>query len=432
MLGQDRLHLPVAIGGALLAGFNMSLLLFFYAMLALLISQYTRTSRAAAGFAGGLYALFFILDGTGRVYEAAAWVRRLSPNYYYDLSKPLIASYGTNVAAMVFLLALSLLLLAASAIVFLRRDVGSVAVLPLLGGRRPQPNHVASSQMVIDRAAGDCWLTSVFMRSVRASGPALGWWTFGIFVYAAYGSGIAKSSEQQLRNALQGSSVASKLFGDTLLASNNGFLSLIVFLFASIVALLYALIRAGEWPEDQDNGRLDLVLSTPHPRWQVALQTYAAAFTGFVLLALATGVAVLAAAFVTHLTVDTGRVFAASFAFIPPMAVVSGAVYALGARLRSGAVMGIMGTYLTVAFFIDLFRSILNLPSWIGHLSLFNAYGQPMLDGVNWTASGTMVVLAVLLTAAESTSSRPVTCGKAADHAPFPANACRRGQAWLA
>lgn len=400
MLGEDRLHLAVSAGGALLAGLNLSLLLFFYAMLALLISQYTQTSAAASSLAGGLYALFFVLDGTGRVYESVAWVRRVSPNFYYDLSKPLIASYGTNVAAMAFLLALGLLLLSASATVFLRRDVGSVASLPLLGPRRLRANQVQSAETVIDRAAGDRWLTSVFMRSLRASGPALLWWTLGIFIYAAYGSGIAKSSEQQLRDALHGSSVASTLFRDALLASSNGFLSLIVFLFASIVAMLYALMRAGDWPSDQDNGRLDLVLSTPHPRWQVALQTYSAAVIGFVLLAIATAGGVLAAAAATHLTVDTGRVFAASLAFIPPMAVVAGAVYALGARLRSGAVMGIVGAYLAVAFFMDLLKSLLNLPGWIERLSLFNAYGQPMLDGVNWMTSATMVALAILFTAA--------------------------------
>jgi putative exporter of polyketide antibiotics len=143
-----------------------------------------------------------------------------------------------------------------------------------------------------------------------------------------------------------------------------------------------------------------MVLSTPHPRWQVALQSYLAAIIGFVLLALATTAGVLAAALVTHLAIDAGRVLAASLAFVPPMAVVASAVYALGARLRSGAVMGIVGAYLGLAFFMDLLRSFLNLPSWILHLSVFNAYGQPMLNGIDWTASITMLALAVLFAAA--------------------------------
>ncbi len=399
VLGENRLNLSVSIGNAMLTGFNLSALLFFYAMLALLISQYTQTSGSAAGIAGGLYALAFIIDGTGRVYESAAWVRRLSPNYYSDLSKPLITSYGTNYLALAFLLFLGLLLLTASAIVFLRRDVGSVAALPFIDGRL-RADHIPRPEAVIDRSAQDRWLTSVFMRSLRATGPALGWWSLGVFIYAAYGSGIAKSSEDQFRNLVEGSTLASKLFKDALQAANNGFLALIVFTFAAIIVLLYALMRAGDWPSDQDNGRLDMVLSTPHPRWQVALQSYLAAIIGFVLLALATTAGVLAAALVTHLAIDAGRVLAASLAFVPPMAVVASAVYALGARLRSGVVMGIVGAYLGLAFFMDLLRSFLNLPSWILHLSVFNAYGQPMLNGIDWTASITMLALAVLFAAA--------------------------------
>ncbi len=397
LIGEDRLHLTVSVSGALLAGLNVSALLFFYAMLALFISQYTQTANAAAGIAGGIYALAFVLDGTGRVYPSAAWVRRLSPNYYYNLSKPLISSYGTDAAALTFVLVLGLVLLALSAVVFLRRDVGSVAELPFIGGRI-RTNH-QRSESVLERSAHDRWLTSVLMRSLRAAAPALGWWTLGVFIYAAYGTGIAKSSEDQLREALKGSPIVSKVFGDALLASNNGFLSLIVFLFAAIIAMLYALIRANQWPSDQDNGRLDMVLSTPHPRWMVALQSYLAAFVAFLVLAVATGTGVMAAGWVTHLTIDAGRVYGAAIAFTPPMALIAGAVYALGARLRSGSVMGIVGSYLVLAFFMDLLRSLLNFPSWADNLSIFNAYGQPMLDGVNWLASGTMLGLAILFTA---------------------------------
>lgn len=399
VIGESRLNLPVSVGGALLAGVNMSVLLFFYAMLALLISQYTQTAGAAAGMAGGIYAVAFILDGTGRVYPSVAWVRRVSPNYYYDLSKPLIANYGTNFLALSFLFGLGVLLLAVSAIVFLHRDAGSVAVLPIIG-ERLRPNHLRDPEHVIDAATTDRWLTSVLMRSIRTAGLALCWWTLGVFVYAAYGSGIAKSSEQQLRDALKGSSLASKLFGEALLASNNGFLSLIVFTFVAIIVFLYALTRAGSWPSDQDNGRLDMVLSTPHPRWEVALHSYVAALIGFAVLVIATVVGVVLASWGTNLTIDAGRVFAASIALLAPMALIAGAVYALGARLRSSTVMGIVGAYLALAFFMDLLRSLLNLPSWVLHLSVFNAYGQPMLSGVNWTSFGVMLGLAVLFTGA--------------------------------
>jgi putative exporter of polyketide antibiotics len=79
------------------------------------------------------------------------------------------------------------------------------------------------------------------------------------------------------------------------------------------------------------------------------------------------------------------------------MALVAGVVYALGARLRSNAVMSVVGGYLGVAFFLDLLWSYLGLPRWLHHLSLFSDYGRPMVDGVNWASSLVMLVLALIV-----------------------------------
>lgn len=398
LLGEASQHDLASVGGALLAGFDSSLLLFFYAMLALFISQYTRTAGATAGATGALYALFFVLDGTGRAYPNVAWVQRLSPNYYYGLSKPLIPSYGTNFGAMALLLALGLLLLAGSAAIFLRRDMGAVARLPFLRMRRNSTARTVSPDARIERAARDPWLRSVLARSLRAGGPGLGWWMLGVFLYAAYGAAIVKSSEQQLRDTIKGSPAFAQLFGANLLATDNGFVSLVVFLIVSIAAMLYALIRANDWPANQDNGRLDIVLSTPQPRWRVALQWYGTALVGFILLALANALGVIVGAAATGLTLDAGRVFAASLALVPPMALIAGAVYALGARLRSTVDLEIVGGYLAIAFFMDLLHTALKLPDWTQHLSIFTAYGTPIADGVNWTSVSVMLLLAALFT----------------------------------
>jgi ABC-2 type transport system permease protein len=366
-------------------------------MLALFLSQYTRTAGAAAGITGALYALFFVLDGTGRAYPHLAWLQRFSPNFYYGRSKPLIPTYGTNWAAMALLLALGLLPLAGAVRIFPRRDIGAVARIPLLA-RRGAPKMATAPAAEIERAAHDPWLRSVLARSFRADGPALGWWMLGIFLYAAYGTGIAKSSEQQIRDLMQQSPALRQILGDSLLEASGGFVSFVVFVIVSIAAALYALIRANEWPADQDNGRLDIVLSTPQPRWRVAVQWYGTALVAFVLLALANAAGVLLGAALTHLTLDTGRVIAASLALVPLMALIAGAVYALGARLRATIDLEIVGAYLGIALFMDLLRSSLHLPGWTQRLSIFTAYGTPVVDGINWAGAGAMLLLAALFT----------------------------------
>jgi ABC-2 type transport system permease protein len=399
MLGEVLLDVPVTVAGGLLSGLNLSLLLFVYAMLALALSHYTRSSGAAAGIAGALFGLFFILDGTGRIYPGIHWIRWFSPNYYYDLSKPLITSYGSNVWAMLFLLALGLLLLAASLRLFERRDIGAVVPLPLLGRQAEREGEARTPETIIDETARDRWLRDVLARSLRAAGPALSWWALGIFLYAVYGAGITKSSGDQLRDVFRGSEELNKILGNDLLASNAGLISLFVFLLLNIVVLLYALVRANGWVSDQDNGRLDLLLSTPQPRWKVALQSYGATLIAFVVLALALAVGITIGAVATGLSLSLGKVFGASLALLPPMALVAGAVYALGARFRSNVVLSAVGGYLGLAYFFDLLWAYLGLPGWMHNLSIFSAYGTPVVDGVNWLASLVMFALAALATA---------------------------------
>ena len=65
-----------------------------------------------------------------RVYAGTEWLSRLSPVYYYNLSKPLVPSYGTNAAAMLGLLGLSILLSAAAIWLFARRDIAGTVAMP--------------------------------------------------------------------------------------------------------------------------------------------------------------------------------------------------------------------------------------------------------------------------------------------------------------
>ncbi|MDO8689553.1 MAG: hypothetical protein Q7R39_06015 [Dehalococcoidia bacterium] len=325
-------------------------------------------------------------------------MRYLSPDYYYGLSKPLIATHGTNVWALALLSGTSLALLMGSIVIFARRDLGGTQALPSFGTRKAGAAKGISPGAQIDRSARDPWLRSVLARELRASGPALGWWALGVFLYAAYGAGIAKSSAEQLQQALAGSPLVAQILGTNILSTDHGFLSLVVFLLISIVAMVYALIRAGYWPASLDYGRWDLALSTPLPRWSAALQSYIAALIGFVMLALANAAGVIIASSATQLTVDAGQVFAASLALAPPMALIAGGVYALGSRLRLGVVMGIVGAYLGIAFTIDLMRTALKLPDWTQSLSIFSAYGTPIVDGVNWTGFGLVLLVAAFLT----------------------------------
>src|SRR6266851_6838927 len=83
--GEARIEQHADLVRALLTGLNLSLLAFFFGMVALLLSQFTISRGAAAGGASGLMLLTLLLNITGRAVNGSSWLRYLSPFYYYNL-----------------------------------------------------------------------------------------------------------------------------------------------------------------------------------------------------------------------------------------------------------------------------------------------------------------------------------------------------------
>ncbi len=86
-----------------------------------------------------------------------------------------------------------------------------------------------------------------------------------------------------------------------------------------------------------------------------------------------------------NLSIDQGRILATSFSMFPLALITIGLIYALTGRLRYGAVLGIMTAYLAWSFLEETLEGIVPWPSWVGSLSIFHLYGNPIFQGMNWT-----------------------------------------------
>src|SRR5438105_11692445 len=137
--GGKSVSADFGLGDALLFGLNVALICGVFGSIALLLSQFTQERGTASGLTGGLLLVFIVLDMVHRVIPGTEWLSRLSPVYYYNLSKPLVpassyvvpsSSYGTNPGGMLILLALCVLLSGAAIWLFARRDVGGTVALP--------------------------------------------------------------------------------------------------------------------------------------------------------------------------------------------------------------------------------------------------------------------------------------------------------------
>src|SRR5437764_8662502 len=200
--GGVRVNANFSLVDSLLFGLNLALICGVFGSIALLLSQFTQERGAAAGWTAGLLLVFIALDMVHWVIPNTEWLSRLSPVYYYNLSKPLVpassygvpsSSYGTNPGAMLVLLALCILLSGAAVWLFARRDVGGVVALPSflrLPERAVRPERALPA---------NAWsLRSVYTRSLRMIVVPACWWTLVIAGFAAWMVVVVKQIETQM------------------------------------------------------------------------------------------------------------------------------------------------------------------------------------------------------------------------------------------
>ncbi|TMC85270.1 MAG: hypothetical protein E6J10_08295 [Chloroflexi bacterium] len=336
---------------ALLAGLNLVLLAFFFGMVALLLSQVTTGRRAAAGWTSGLLILFVFLYMTGRELNGS-WVQYLSPVYYYNLNRPLIAGFPDQPLAALLLLGLAVLCLGGSVFLFARRDIGRSAI--------ESQREVASSRQQalrsLSRAEREVSTRTVGLQTLFADGWSSFWWLLGIVAFCALWQFLTPGIQKFVNQVVQQTPWLAHYLYDTPTNTNTALLGTIVFAFAPALVVILALTLALKWSSDLEDSRLELVFSTPQ-----------------------------------------SRQLAASFSMLPPALITIGLVYALAGRLRYGAVLGIVTAYLVLSYLQESLEGNIQFPGWVTSLSIFHLYGNPAFLGMDWTNFLGMTGVAIAL-----------------------------------
>jgi ABC-2 type transport system permease protein len=361
--------------------------------LALLISQFTQERGPAAGWTAGLLLVFIVLDMVHRVMPNTEWISRLSPVYYYNLSKPLVPGYGVNAGGMLVQLALTVLLSGAAVWIFERRDVGGTVPLPR---RLRLPARQASRALPV----GDWSLRSVYARSMGMIAMPTFWWTLGIAGWACWMVFVVQLIEARLSSLLSGSPTMINLIknlGGADVSVNAGFLSA-MFFFLPLFLMAFAVTQVNGWSADEQDGRLELVLTTPQSRMAVLLGRFAALATATIVIAVVTLFASAAAAAAAGLKVDEGNLAAAVLGTIPLGLLIASIGYLASGWLRTAADTGLLSFVLAAWFFISFIGPELKLPDATLRLSAFYYYGTPLLNGLQpASVLGVLAVAAAVL-----------------------------------
>ncbi|HVB23266.1 MAG TPA: ABC transporter permease subunit [Ktedonobacteraceae bacterium] len=393
----------IGLSDALLFGLNIVLICGVFGSIALLISQFTQERGTASGITGGLLVIFIVLDMVHRVIPNTDWISRLSPVYYYNLSKPLVpassygvpsSTYGANPGAMLVLLALSILLSGAAIWLFARRDIGGTVTGPAwlhLPARQQQPEYALPV---------NAWsLRSVYLRSLGMIAVPTFWWTLGIAGFAAWMVVVDKQIETNLASLLQSSPLLKDVItrvGGGNVSMNASILSFI-FVFLPLLLMAFAVTQANRWSADEEDGRLELVLATPQSRLRVLLGRFAALTTATIIIGVLTLAASAVASAATGLQLDGGNLAAATLSMIPLGLLVAALGYLFSGWLRTAVDTGLLSFLLVIWFFITFVGPDLNWSDSVLRLSAFYYYGTPLLHGL--PVGDTLGVLAVGLAA---------------------------------
>lgn len=375
--GGQGFKADFSFGDALVFGLDLVLLCAVIGGLALLISQFTQERGTAAGITAAFLLLFIVLDMVHRIFPGTEWLSRLSPIYYYNLSKPLISII--DVGGMLVLAVLSVGFGAVSVWLFTRRDIGAPVGLPGWV-RLPRP-AMRGNRTLPERE----WsLRSVYARSLAMVAMPTFWWTLGIAGFAGWMVIVVKQVETQMSAILEGSSVMKTLLenlGGGKIGVNATFLSAL-FQILPILLMAFAVTQVNRWTADEEDGRLDLVLSTPQSRLRVILGRFAALATATVVIGVATLAVTAIGAYLGGVALDSGNLVGATLGMIPLGLLIAAIGYLAAGWLRTAADTGLLSFLLVIWFFITFIGPELSLPDATLRLSPFYYYGTPLLHGI--------------------------------------------------
>jgi ABC-2 type transport system permease protein len=380
-VGAVAIGIDLDPGRALLFGLNTTLFALVFGALALIVSQFTREARTAAGVTGVLLGLSFVLTSAGRVVSGGEWIGQLSPLHYFEQNKPLVAGYAINWSAMVLMAAAALVLTAVGVALFVRRDIGAPVVLPLL--------HLKPRRLPRGVPLYAWSLRSVFARNLStAARPAL-WWSAAVGCYTMLLTALLRQLQQNISDLLGDLARSGPLYAALIAQAtragevtvNMGLLNLVFTLLVVVVAA-FAVTTANRWANDEEGGRLELVLGTPNPRRRVILAHFGAAAVALTMVTASIFVGAVVAAAVVGMQLDTGRVAQAAIGMVPVGLVVASAGYLLSGWLRTRALTGILIALVIASFLITLLGRLFHWPDVVLRLSIFEHYGAPLVDGL--------------------------------------------------
>jgi ABC-2 type transport system permease protein len=368
-LPGDEIPLDAALGQVAL----YALLMLAAGAIAFAAGPMLGRSRAVAV---GLLALFgmYLINSYSTISPALETLQPISWYAWTSGHRPIAGV--TDWPSVGLLAGVVVALFAAGVAVFERRDLGAFA--PLRWLRIPGLPRGTSGP---------------FTRLLSDLTPAALGWGGGVGVYAALIASSAPALTDVLNQTPGLTDYIRIIYPDLDLSQPSGILQLAFFAFASLMAGLAGATFLAAWAGDENERRLDLVLSTPISRARWALRSGLSVIAAIGVFVIVLGIFVTAA--VAPQGGDISAPVAGSAILGLAAAGFAGVGFAAGGLVRSSLAAPVAATVVIATFVLDTLGTALDLPDAILDLSIFKHLGQPMAGTYDFVGIAVAAILAI-------------------------------------
>ena len=157
--------------------------------------------------------------------------------------------------------------------------------------------------------------------------------------------------------------------------------------FFGIIALSWVVAGA------EERGRLDVLLGNPIPRWHLVVGSWVVVVAVLLGLVALIGTVIFGMATVLDLELTVRQAYRAAFALWPVTVVFGSFALAMSTFVRSRAIaLAVPAAVLFLMFLANIIARLAPSLSWLRWASVYNYYGNAIVDGLWW--AGVIVLLA--------------------------------------
>jgi len=355
--------------------------LFAIYAIALLISQLPAERQTATALGVGAAVVLLIANGIADTIDSASWIGVVSPFHWLNKTSSAAPGGVFDLGATIGLAVTAAVLVGIAIPIFQRRDVGSG--LFSWGRHAGPPVRVASRNLLLRRP---------FSEGLWEQRVGLAVWVVGALLLSSLMLSVTKSVADALFANPNLAAIFQRAAPGPVYAALLGF---IWFGFALLLLAGYAVVQVSRWAAQDQEGRVEMLLSTPISRSRIIVDRALEFAVASLLIVIGGYVGVATSLPSSGLQLDAGHLFTASLLLWPFALAFGGLGVAVASRWPRIAVP-FLATFAAVEYFLGDLAPLFKLPDWMANLSIFHLYGNPITGAPPWTPAVSMLLVFVV------------------------------------